>query len=88
MRKLAGVGVLDTREFKEALGEVLQRACPGWQNDTKIDELSVWTLFIELKLALGRRGQSEEPTSQDPLVRDMTAQEFVVNMYQAYGITP
>lgn len=88
MRKQTGVDVLNTHEFKEALAEVLQNAFPGWQDDTKIDELSVWTLCIELKLALGRRGQSEEPTSQDPLVRDMTAREFVYNMHLAYGVTP
>ncbi len=85
MRKQTGVDVLNTREFKEALAEVLQKAFPDWQDETEIDQLSVWTIFVELKSALGRRGQSEEPVNF-PRVHDMTAQELILNMCQAYGI--
>lgn len=82
--------MLDKRTFQQALDKTLRSVVSDWEADAdsvEIDELTVWTLFVQLKMELANTLHNEEPTKSNPVIRDMTIAEFVRNMYEAYGVT-
>jgi len=79
---------VDKRIFDNALLMVMREAFGNdWEDDAsaiEIDMMGIWGLYLQLKDMLILHRQNEEPVNF-PLVHDMTAAEFVQNMYQTHG---